>query len=95
MPLPLKVHSNEAVIIVKGLKIGYGDNVLMEKLDFEVRGGEVFIILGGSGCGKSSLLKNLIGLYHPMAGEIWFGPNNLVTTEGTTVLVKSHYEDDV
>jgi phospholipid/cholesterol/gamma-HCH transport system ATP-binding protein len=54
----------------------------MEQLDFEVRRGEVFVILGGSGCGKSSLLKNLIGLYQPMAGEIWFGPDNLVTAEG-------------
>jgi phospholipid/cholesterol/gamma-HCH transport system ATP-binding protein len=72
----------ETVIAVKRLKIGYGEKVLMEKLDFEVRRGEVFVILGGSGCGKSSLLKHLIGLYEPMAGEIWFGPDNLVTTQG-------------
>jgi phospholipid/cholesterol/gamma-HCH transport system ATP-binding protein len=74
--------SQEPVIRVKALKMGYGDKVLMEKLDFEVRRGEVFIILGGSGCGKSSLLKHMIGLYEPMAGEIWYGPDNLVTTRG-------------
>jgi len=72
----------ETVIAVKGLKLGYGDKVLMEQLDFEVRRGEVFIILGGSGCGKSTLLKHMIGLYPPMAGEVWFGPDNLVTTQG-------------
>jgi phospholipid/cholesterol/gamma-HCH transport system ATP-binding protein len=72
----------ETVIAVKRLKMGYGEKVLMEKLDFEVRRGEVFVILGGSGCGKSSLLKHMIGLYEPMAGEIWFGPDNLVTTQG-------------
>jgi phospholipid/cholesterol/gamma-HCH transport system ATP-binding protein len=72
----------EVVITVKGLKVGYGERVLMEKLDFEVRRGEVFVILGGSGCGKSSLLKDMIGLYQPMAGEIWFGPDNLVTAQG-------------
>ncbi|MEI6782639.1 MAG: ATP-binding cassette domain-containing protein [Verrucomicrobiota bacterium] len=75
-------ETGETVIAVKGLKIGYGEKVLMEKLDFEVRRGEVFVILGGSGCGKSSLLKHLIGLYRPMAGEVWFGPDNLVTAEG-------------
>jgi phospholipid/cholesterol/gamma-HCH transport system ATP-binding protein len=74
--------STEAVITVKGLKMGYGERVLMENLDFEVRRGEVFVILGGSGCGKSSLLKHMIGLYQPMAGEIWFGPDNIVTAEG-------------
>ena len=72
----------EPVITVRSLKIGYGEKVLMEQLNFEVRRGEVFIILGGSGCGKSSLLKNMIGLYTPIAGEIWFGPDNLVTTYG-------------
>lgn len=72
----------ETVIAVKALKMGYGGKVLMEKLDFEVHRGEVFIILGGSGCGKSSLLKHMIGLYQPMAGEIWYGPDNLVTTQG-------------
>ncbi len=75
-------ENKDVVIQVKALKMGYGDKVLMEKLDFEVQRGEVFIILGGSGCGKSTLLKHMIGLYPPMAGEIWFGPENLVTAQG-------------
>jgi phospholipid/cholesterol/gamma-HCH transport system ATP-binding protein len=76
------IQNQGPVITVKALKMGYGEKVLMEKLDFEVRHGEVFVILGGSGCGKSSLLKHLIGLYKPMAGEIWFGPDNIVTAQG-------------
>jgi phospholipid/cholesterol/gamma-HCH transport system ATP-binding protein len=75
-------QSKDAVITVKALKVGYGEKVLMEKLDFEVRRGEVFVILGGSGCGKSTVLKHMIGLYQPLAGEIWFGPDNLVTAQG-------------
>ncbi len=74
--------TKDTVITVKNLKMGYGGKVLMEKLDFEVRRGEVFVILGGSGCGKSSLLKHMIGLYQPMAGEIWYGPDNIVTSFG-------------
>ena len=46
-----------AVIAVEDVTIAYGDNVIQKDLDFEVRRGEVFVILGGSGCGKSSLLK--------------------------------------
>ena len=75
-------ESKEAVITVKALTVGYGEKVILEKLDFEVRRGEVFVILGGSGCGKSTLLKHMIGLYPPMAGEVWFGPDNLVTAQG-------------
>ena len=75
-------EAKEAVITVKALTVGYGDKVILEKLDFEVQRGEVFVILGGSGCGKSTLLKHMIGLYPPMAGEIWFGPDNLVTAQG-------------
>jgi phospholipid/cholesterol/gamma-HCH transport system ATP-binding protein len=73
---------NDTIITVKNLKLGYGDKVLMESLDFEVRRGEVFVILGGSGCGKSTLLKHMIGLYPPLSGEVWFGPDNLVTAQG-------------
>lgn len=74
--------ANDIVIEVKHLRMGYGDKVLMEDLNFQVRRGEVFIILGGSGCGKSTLLKHMIGLYPPMAGEIWFELDNLVTVQG-------------
>ncbi|MCX7004582.1 MAG: ATP-binding cassette domain-containing protein [bacterium] len=75
-------ETKEVVITVKALTVGYGEKVILEKLDFEVRRGEVFVILGGSGCGKSTLLKHMIGLYEPMAGEVWFGPDNLVTAQG-------------
>ena len=74
--------ANDTVIAVKGLTVGYGENVLLERLNFEVRRGEVFVILGGSGCGKSTLLKAMIGLYPPLAGEVRFGPDNLVTAQG-------------
>jgi phospholipid/cholesterol/gamma-HCH transport system ATP-binding protein len=69
------------IISVRDLKIGYGDTVILERVNFQVRHGEVFAILGGSGGGKSTLLKNLIGLYTPMAGEIWIEGDNLVTAD--------------
>lgn len=72
----------DIAISVKNLKVGYGDNVLLERMTFDVRRGEVFIILGGSGSGKSTLLKHMIGLYSPMEGEVWIEGRNLTTAEG-------------
>ena len=60
----------EAQIIVKNLNISYGDFVLMENLNFSINKKDIFIIMGGSGCGKSSLLKILVGLKRPDVGEV-------------------------
>ena len=57
-------------IVVDDLRIGWGTRVLMEHVSFEVARGTTFAILGGSGCGKSSLLRHLIGLARPQAGRI-------------------------
>ncbi len=67
---------------MRNLKVGYGENVILQNINFEVRHGEVFVILGGSGSGKSTLLKNLIGLYTPLEGEVWIEGGNLVTASG-------------
>jgi phospholipid/cholesterol/gamma-HCH transport system ATP-binding protein len=64
MPLPTP-HIN-----VDELSVGWGERVLMEHVSFRVVRGTVFTILGGSGCGKSSLLRYLIGLERPQAGRI-------------------------
>jgi phospholipid/cholesterol/gamma-HCH transport system ATP-binding protein len=74
--------TSEIVISVRNLKIGYGDNVILQNINFEVECGEVFVILGGSGSGKSTLLKNMIGLYTPLEGEIWIEGTNLVSAGG-------------
>jgi phospholipid/cholesterol/gamma-HCH transport system ATP-binding protein len=62
-----------AVITARNLAIGWSrDAVLAENIDFEVRPGEIFGILGRSACGKSTLLRVLIGLEPALAGEIQF-----------------------
>jgi phospholipid/cholesterol/gamma-HCH transport system ATP-binding protein len=61
---------SEPHIKVDELRIGWGDRVLMEHLNFEVARGAAFVILGGSGSGKSTLLRHLIGLEAPMTGKI-------------------------
>ena len=67
-----------AVISVRNLRMGYGARVLLDGASFDVHRGEIVVILGGSGSGKSSLMKNLIGLHEPMAGDILIDGASLV-----------------
>ena len=69
-------------IEVIDLTIGYGDRILSKNLNFVVHPGEIFVILGGSGCGKSSLLKNLFGLYQPLSGKILINGHDLTHAYG-------------
>jgi len=71
-----------AVIEVRDVSLGYGDRVIQRNLTFDVRRGEVFGILGGSGSGKSSLLKAMIGLFRPLSGRILFEGEDIVTAQG-------------
>jgi phospholipid/cholesterol/gamma-HCH transport system ATP-binding protein len=71
-----------AAIDVRNLSVGYGQNVLLQNLNFSVNEGEIFVILGGSGCGKSSLLKNLFGLYQPLAGSVLIEGKNITDAHG-------------
>ncbi len=77
------MSDDDAVVIrVEGLKAGYGDRVILENVGFEVRRGEVFVILGTSGCGKTTLMRNMIGLEAPLAGRVWIGGEDVVAAEG-------------
>ena len=55
---------------VRGLRKSFGGVPVLKGLDFEVKAGEVFVIMGPSGSGKTVLLKHLIGLERPDEGEI-------------------------
>jgi phospholipid/cholesterol/gamma-HCH transport system ATP-binding protein len=58
------------LIRVEGLAVGFDREPILEHLDFEVLRGQVFVILGGSGTGKSTLLQALFGLLPPLAGRV-------------------------
>ena len=60
----------EPVICVRGLKNCFGDQVVHEGLDLDVRRGEILGVVGGSGTGKSVLMRSIIGLQRPDAGEV-------------------------
>lgn len=58
------------VIRVTGLRNSFGDQVIHENLDLEVRRGEIIGIVGGSGTGKTVLMRSIIGLQRYTAGEV-------------------------
>ncbi len=60
----------EVQIDVKDLTVGYGDYVLLHDANYQVNKGDIFIIMGGSGCGKSSMLRILTGLLPPLKGQV-------------------------
>ena len=60
-------------IVVEDLTMAYGDFVLQRDLDFAIRRSDIFIIMGGSGCGKSTMLRHLVGLKAPAKGRVLYG----------------------
>jgi phospholipid/cholesterol/gamma-HCH transport system ATP-binding protein len=67
---PLLAARREAVIRVRGLKVGFGDRLVMDGLDLDLYRGEVLGFVGASGSGKSVLTRTILGLLHKSAGMI-------------------------
>ena len=60
-----------AVISVRDLHVQYGEREILHGINFDVQHAETLVILGGSGSVKSTLLRTLVGLEKPSAGQIW------------------------
>jgi phospholipid/cholesterol/gamma-HCH transport system ATP-binding protein len=61
---------HDIVIAIHGLSNSFGDAKVHENLDLEVRRGEILGVVGGSGTGKSVLMRSIIGLQHPDHGTV-------------------------
>ena len=61
---------------VRGVTLAFGSTVIQRDLSFDVRRGSIFAVMGGSGCGKSTVLKSIIGLLRPRAGTILVGADD-------------------
>ena len=63
-------RDEEPVIRVRGLRNSFGDQLVHDGLDLDVRRGEILGVVGGSGTGKSVLMRSIIGLQQPEAGTV-------------------------
>lgn len=57
-------------IEVRDLRKAFAGKIVLDGVDLEVRRGESLVVIGGSGTGKSVLIKNIIGILHPDSGSI-------------------------
>ncbi|SDK83264.1 phospholipid/cholesterol/gamma-HCH transport system ATP-binding protein [Maridesulfovibrio ferrireducens] len=74
------------IIEVENLTCAYGELVIVNDISFGVQSGEIFVILGGSGCGKSTVLKHLIGLFPPAQGKIFIDGDDIGSAHGSDKL---------
>jgi phospholipid/cholesterol/gamma-HCH transport system ATP-binding protein len=63
-------NGNDVVIAVRGIVNRFGAQTVHDGVSFDVCAGEILGIVGGSGSGKSVLLKTMLGLHHPNAGTV-------------------------
>jgi phospholipid/cholesterol/gamma-HCH transport system ATP-binding protein len=61
-----------APIEVRDLTLAYGDFVVQRDLSFTVNKGDVFVVMGGNGCGKTTLMRHMIGLQRPVRGAVFY-----------------------
>lgn len=85
-------QADEPIIVVRGLRNSFGEQTVHEGLDLEVRRGEIFGVVGGSGTGKSVLMRSIIGLQVPDDGEITvFGEPTIGREETETVDIRKRW----
>ena len=86
------VEQAKYAIRVRGLKNSFGNQVVHENLDLDVRKGEIIGVVGGSGTGKSVLMRSIIGLQVPDAGTVEvFGESMVDRSEAEAVAIRKRW----
>ena len=75
------MSDRDTVITVRGLRNSFGEQVIHEDLDLDVRRGEILGVVGGSGTGKSVLMRSIIGLQVPDRGDVHVLGENMIGKE--------------
>ena len=75
----MRPHPSKKLIEVKQLVNRFGDNTVHDGLDLDLYQGEILGIIGGSGSGKSVLLRSMLGLHHPTGGQVMIDGRDLHT----------------
>ena len=73
-----RMKGQEPIIEVKNLVVTYGEKKIIDNISFEVLPGEVFVILGGSGGGKTTVMNRMIGLELPTSGDVLIEKESIV-----------------
>ena len=73
--------SDDSIITIRGLRNSFGEQVIHDNLDLDVKRGEILGVVGGSGTGKSVLMRSIIGLQVPETGEVQVLNENMIGRE--------------
>jgi phospholipid/cholesterol/gamma-HCH transport system ATP-binding protein len=73
--------NKEKIIEVKGLKVSFGEKEVLKNVTFSIEEGDVTVILGGSGSGKSTIMKHMLGLYPVTPNTISIFGQDIVTID--------------
>jgi ATP-binding cassette ChvD family protein len=74
LQIPPGPHLGDLVVRAEGVRKGYGDNLLMEDLNFNLPRGGIVGVIGPNGAGKTTLFRMIVGQEKPDAGELRIGP---------------------
>ena len=87
-----EIEQGAPLIRVRGLKNGFGSQIVHEGLDLDVRKGEILGVVGGSGTGKSVLMRSIIGLQKPMEGDVTvFGESMIDRSEDEATAIRKRW----
>ena len=65
-----QVNSNDAFVQIEQLTVEFGRHVVLRNISLQIPSGQTLAVIGESGCGKTVLLKTIIGLIHPSRGSV-------------------------
>ena len=68
----MDANRGEIALETEGLDVGYGGFAVQRDVNLKIARGEIFVLLGGSGCGKSTVMRTLVGLLPPIRGRVSF-----------------------
>jgi ABC-type transport system involved in resistance to organic solvents, ATPase component len=73
-------------IKVENLTKKFGNREVLKNISFDVKKSEVFVIMGGSGSGKSTVIKHIIGLLKPTSGKIYIDNVDITSLKDTELI---------
>jgi branched-chain amino acid transport system ATP-binding protein len=76
------------MLSVENIKLGYNNIPVIHDVSFRVGKGEIVSLIGGNGNGKSTILKGLSGIMHPVSGKITFEDRDITTAEAHDIVAR-------
>lgn len=72
---------DDLIIKAENVTAHYGDTLVLDDVSLEIRRGEIYYIIGASGCGKTTLLRNLTGLMRPTSGHVLYNGDDITAMD--------------